>query len=231
MLYILAESPKEQKEILAQKEKQRLIFPFCCWRFRPSKPYFIWAVKWSVLQVSPRPSLALDFRMLMLGRGKQFVVVKPLLAISAIIFEAFDMYCETSQSFAFANVYIEIIDFICVSVALYGLVRGVLFFHDLCRLNRFARLAYFGGYQILLYVLVNDELHGRRPLHKFMTIKIVSVSTSIIYGVILTRAIWHTDRRTHLLSRFHHQCFGTLRNNQGDTILARYQPSTPKQLS
>jgi len=54
----------------------------------------------------------------------QFVIVKPALAIAAIVTETLDVYCATSQSFKIANVYLEIVDFICVSVALYGLVSS-----------------------------------------------------------------------------------------------------------
>ncbi|KAK4704647.1 hypothetical protein P7C70_g1563, partial [Phenoliferia sp. Uapishka_3] len=50
-----------------------------------------------------------------------FVVVKPLLSIAAIVTEAFGVYCGTSTSFAFANIYLEIIDFVSVTIALYGL--------------------------------------------------------------------------------------------------------------
>lgn len=78
---------------------------------------------------------------------RQFVVIKPLISIAAIVTESLGLFCGTSQSFKFANVYLEIFDFIVVSVALYGLIT--------------------------LYVLLEDELKGRRPLAKFLTIKII----------------------------------------------------------
>lgn len=53
------------------------------------------------------------------------MIVKPALAIAAIITEALGVFCETSQSFAFANVYIEIVDFVCITIALYGLVSPI----------------------------------------------------------------------------------------------------------
>ncbi|KAI5476839.1 NMT1/THI5-like domain containing protein [Pseudohyphozyma bogoriensis] len=101
MLSILSDCPIEQRELLAEKEKRKLVAPFCCWQFRPSKPYFIWMVKWSVLQ---------------------FVIVKPLGAVAGVITEAFGVYCETSNSLAFANIYVVLADSISVVVALYGLV-------------------------------------------------------------------------------------------------------------
>lgn len=52
LLLFLSDSPVEQREILATKEKRKMVFPLCCFRFRPSKPAFLHVVKWSVLQVS-----------------------------------------------------------------------------------------------------------------------------------------------------------------------------------
>ncbi|KAH9817838.1 organic solute transporter Ostalpha-domain-containing protein [Melampsora americana] len=45
LLYV-GRSPLEQHEVMTRKEKSKLSFPFCCWYFRPSKPYFLVAVKW-----------------------------------------------------------------------------------------------------------------------------------------------------------------------------------------
>jgi Organic solute transporter Ostalpha len=35
---------------LERKDKTRLPLPLCCWRFRPTKPYFMYTLKWSVMQ-------------------------------------------------------------------------------------------------------------------------------------------------------------------------------------
>jgi hypothetical protein len=46
---------------LERKDKTRLPIPLCCWRFRPTKPYFMYTLKWSVLQytiVRPGSSLS-----------------------------------------------------------------------------------------------------------------------------------------------------------------------------
>lgn len=84
MLCFLAESPVEQREMLSKKEKRKLVFPFCCLRYRcvptsrvkvvvlniylarPSKPYFLFTVKWSVMQVSIFCSQALGLSKLRL---------------------------------------------------------------------------------------------------------------------------------------------------------------------
>lgn len=82
----------------------------------------------------------------------QFVVLKPLISIAAIVTEAFGLYCATSQSFAFANVYLEIVDFVSVTVALYGLVRCSPRFYSSAE-------AYHGRWtlQIILYTLTHAE--------------------------------------------------------------------------
>ena len=38
------------KNAIARKEKKKLPLPLCCWRYRPSKAYFMYTLKWSVLQ-------------------------------------------------------------------------------------------------------------------------------------------------------------------------------------
>lgn len=52
LLVYIGESTAEQKRVLMDKDKRKIPFPFCCIRFRPSKPYFTHALKWSVLQYS-----------------------------------------------------------------------------------------------------------------------------------------------------------------------------------
>lgn len=73
--------------------------------------------------------------------------MKPLISAAAVVTEALGLFCATSQSPKFANLWLEIADFVSVTIALYGLV--------------------------LLYSLTSEELRGRRPLAKFSTIKIV----------------------------------------------------------
>ncbi|KIK09216.1 hypothetical protein K443DRAFT_671702 [Laccaria amethystina LaAM-08-1] len=121
----------DHEHIMANKEKRRLVIPLCCWRFRPSKPYFMYAVKWSVLQ---------------------YVVVRPAVSLIGIICEAFGVLCETQGfNMHFANAYLQSIDFISISLALYGL--------------------------ILFYELTKEELKGRRPLAKFLAIKLIVIFT------------------------------------------------------
>ncbi|KAG8889851.1 hypothetical protein FRB99_003939, partial [Tulasnella sp. 403] len=111
---------------LARKEKKKLMFPFCCWRYRPTKMYFMYTTKWAVLQ---------------------YAVVRPLVSIAGIIAQAENVLCESVWSVHYAYVYLTAIDFASISIALYGL--------------------------LLFYELTKDELKGRRPLAKFMCIKLI----------------------------------------------------------
>lgn len=38
LLQYIGESNEEQRRVLKDKEKRNIPFPFCCIRFRPSKP-------------------------------------------------------------------------------------------------------------------------------------------------------------------------------------------------
>ncbi|POV96850.1 hypothetical protein PSHT_14918 [Puccinia striiformis] len=81
LLYV-GRSPLEQKEVMKQKEKSSLVFPFCCFRYRPSKPYFLVATKWSVLQ---------------------YVILRPLISATALITDTQKVFCASSYSPHFAN--------------------------------------------------------------------------------------------------------------------------------
>ncbi|KAJ7250701.1 DUF300-domain-containing protein [Mycena rebaudengoi] len=119
------------EQALVRKDKRPLPIPFCCWRYRPTKAYFMYTVKWSVLQ---------------------YVIIRPAVSVAGIICEKYEILCE-SQGYNphFASVYLSSVDFISITIALYGL------------------LVFFG--------LTKDELAGRRPLAKFMCIKLIVMFT------------------------------------------------------
>jgi len=119
------------EKAMERKDKRKLPIPFCCWRYRPTKPYFMHTVKWAVLQ---------------------YVIIRPACSIAGIICEAYNILCTSaSWNIHYANVYLEFIDFISISIALYGL--------------------------LLFYGLTKDELAGRRPLAKFLSIKLIVMFT------------------------------------------------------
>ncbi|KAL1736787.1 organic solute transporter Ostalpha-domain-containing protein [Schizophyllum commune] len=121
----------DAQNAIARKDKSKLPLPFCCWRYRPTKAYFMYTVKWSVLQ---------------------YVIIRPLVSIAGIVCEKYKVLCESEGfDFRYANVYLEIVDFISISIALYGL--------------------------LVFYGLTKDELKARRPLAKFLTIKLIVMFT------------------------------------------------------
>ncbi|KNZ44918.1 hypothetical protein VP01_869g9 [Puccinia sorghi] len=123
LLYV-GRSPLEQHEVMRQKEKTPLVFPFCCFRYRPSKPYFLIATKWSVLQ---------------------YVILRPLISATALITDTQKVFCASTYSPHFANLWLTIIIFISTTIALYGL--------------------------LITKHLAQEDLKGHRPTCKFMSIK------------------------------------------------------------
>ncbi|CAK5282116.1 unnamed protein product [Mycena citricolor] len=137
------------EDAMARKDKRPLPMPFCCWRYKPTKAYFLYSVKWSVMQ---------------------YVIVRPVISIVGMICEHYNVLCDT-QSFnpRFASVYLSAVDFVSISVALYGL--------------------------LLFYGLTHDELAGRRPLAKFLCIKLIVFFTfyqSFVFSALEGRVIHAT---------------------------------------
>ncbi|KAI0059151.1 DUF300-domain-containing protein [Artomyces pyxidatus] len=135
---------------IARKDKKKLPIPFCCWRYRPTKAYFMYTLKWSVLQ---------------------YVIIRPAISIAGIITQAYGVLCESgSYTIHFAKVYLDSIDFVSISIALYGL--------------------------ILFYGLTKEELVGRRPLAKFLAIKLIVFFTfyqSFVFDALEGRVIHATQ--------------------------------------
>ncbi|KAF7428646.1 hypothetical protein PC9H_007873 [Pleurotus ostreatus] len=125
---------------ISRKAKSKLLFP----------AYFMYTLKWSVLQ---------------------YVIIRPVVSIVGIICQAAGVLCE-SQGFdaRYANVYLESIDFVSISVALYGL--------------------------LLFYDLTREELRGKRPLAKFLSIKLIVMFTfyqSFVFTALEGRVIKPTQ--------------------------------------
>ncbi|GFZ43421.1 hypothetical protein JCM24511_01141 [Saitozyma sp. JCM 24511] len=113
----------------------------------------------------------------------QYVVFRPLLSIIGLVCEYFNVLCPQEYSVHFAEVYLDAFDFVSISVALYGL--------------------------IVFYVLCKDELKGRKPLSKFLAIKLIVFFTfyqsflfSVLqnYGVIKATQFWTADNVSDGLS-------------------------------
>lgn len=125
MLAYIGDDDVSQMRLFATKDKRKMPMPFCCWRYRPSKAYFLILTKWSVVQ---------------------YCFVRPALSIAGIVLEYYGLLCNDSLSYQYGHVYLLAIDFVSISVALYGL--------------------------IVLYGLIKDDLQGKRPLSKFVSIKL-----------------------------------------------------------
>jgi len=119
------------EKAIQRKDKRRLPLPFCCWRYRPTKAYFMHTVKWSVLQ---------------------YIIIRPAASIAGIICEKLGYLCHAAgYDPKYASVYIESAVFFSISIALYGL--------------------------LLFYGLMKEELRGRRPMAKFLSIKLIVMFT------------------------------------------------------
>jgi len=124
-------SDHSANKALERKDKKSLPIPFCCWRYRPTKPYFMYTVKWLVLQ---------------------YVIIRPAVSIAGIICEKLQVLCPADNfSVHHAAVYLDAVDFVSISFALYGL--------------------------IMFYGLTHEELQGKRPLAKFLSIKLIVMFT------------------------------------------------------
>ncbi|EIW74213.1 DUF300-domain-containing protein [Coniophora puteana RWD-64-598 SS2] len=138
------------EKALVRKDKTRLLFPLCFWRYRPTKAYFMYTLKWSVLQ---------------------YVIIRPAVSIAGIVTNALGVLCPAGPySIHFAEVYLEAIDFVSISIALYGL--------------------------LLFYALTKEELAGRRPLAKFLSIKLIVMLTfyqSFVFTTLEGRVIKPTE--------------------------------------
>ncbi|KAI0824333.1 DUF300-domain-containing protein [Trametes gibbosa] len=135
---------------ISRKDKEAMPLPFCCWRYRPTKAYFMYTVKWSVLQ---------------------YVILRPLLSIAGIICQHYGVLCESGPwSFKTAHAYITVIDGVSITIALYGL--------------------------LVFYGLTKDELKGRKPLSKFLSIKLIVMFTfyqSLVFDALEGRVIKATQ--------------------------------------
>jgi len=101
----------------------------------------------------------------------QYVILRPVLSIVGIICQKKGILCESgSWSFHTAKAYITVIDGVSITFALYGL--------------------------IVFYGLTKDELKGRRPLAKFLAIKLIVMFTfyqSLVFGALEGRVIHGTQ--------------------------------------
>jgi len=148
--YAAATAEKHSTDMaLQRKNKRPLPIPFCCFRYRPTKSYFMYTVKWSVLQ---------------------YMIVRIAASIAGVICERFDLLCEADGfSFRSADIYLAVITFVSITIALYGL--------------------------LVFYGLMKEELKNRRPMAKFLSIKLIVMFTfyqSFVLNILAGRVIHAT---------------------------------------
>ncbi|KAF9996144.1 hypothetical protein BGZ80_003450, partial [Entomortierella chlamydospora] len=126
LLTYLGEDNETQRSKITGSDRRKLLYPLNCFYYNPLNENFLHYMKYGILQ---------------------YVAIKPLCTFAAVVLQYYGLYCETVYDFHFGMVYITIIDFISVSVALYCLV--------------------------LFYQTINMEIQDRSPLLKFMCVKMV----------------------------------------------------------
>ncbi|KAF8578642.1 hypothetical protein K439DRAFT_1361661 [Ramaria rubella] len=84
-----------------RRRKQPLPFPLCCWRYRPTNPYFMDTIKCCVFQ---------------------YIVIRLAENLVGVVAKYFNILCSNFWwSPKYAQFYLNIVDFITFSIAYYGL--------------------------------------------------------------------------------------------------------------
>ncbi|KAG0261444.1 hypothetical protein BG011_001035 [Mortierella polycephala] len=101
LLVYLGDDITTRQSKITGPERRKLVFPLNCFYYRPLSDMFLHYMKYGILQ---------------------YVIVKPAMTIATVVLQILGLYCETTFNFAFGKVYITIINFISVTVAMYCLV-------------------------------------------------------------------------------------------------------------
>jgi hypothetical protein len=139
------------RDRLQDKDKERLVIPFCCWRYRPSKPYVRHlaqskrglrapssctpssGVSSSIPSFGPSSASSASSVTQPASSVRQNTACTLRLPTVCALFVGLDIPTPLT---------VEVFDFLSISVALYGL--------------------------FLLYKLTKDRLRGHKPLAKFL---------------------------------------------------------------
>ena len=89
LIQYVSENPAEGKKNFARKSKKNMLFPFCCWRYRPSKPYFMHTLK--VSWRSDGGCMGLTF---LQWAVLQYCIFRPLISLAGIITEKYNVLCK-----------------------------------------------------------------------------------------------------------------------------------------
>ncbi|RKP10399.1 organic solute transporter Ostalpha-domain-containing protein, partial [Thamnocephalis sphaerospora] len=127
LLEYLGDTAEEQQAVIQSHwEPKKFPFPFNCISYSPASTHFLWGLKYAILQ---------------------YVVLKPITTLVAMITHLFGLYCPESYSPKFTHLYVVAVNFISVTVAMYALVT--------------------------FYMVVSEDLKPFKPFYKFICVKLV----------------------------------------------------------
>ncbi|KAG6810571.1 hypothetical protein H0H92_011297 [Tricholoma furcatifolium] len=167
--YVAATTTEHKAEsVIANKDKRSMPIPITFRQLANElvKAYFMYTVKVKVTFCGAR-FCYVDTRHFPQWSVLQYVIFRPLISIVGIICEKYNVLCESAGfNPSYANLYLEVVDFLSITIALYGL--------------------------LVFYGLMSDELKGRRPLAKFLCIKLIVMFTfyqSFVFSALEGRVI------------------------------------------
>jgi hypothetical protein len=98
----------------------------------------------------------------------QYVIVRPAVSIAGVICEKLGVLCESQgHNPHFASFYLSVVDFVSITYACLSFYASAAI--EIWSVALYGLLVFFG--------LTKDELAGRRPLAKFLCIKLIVMFT------------------------------------------------------
>ena len=180
LIQYVSSSPAEGKMIFARKSKKNMLFPFCCWRYRPGKPHFMHTLKVSwhltvdawgwLFRSGPFCNIVylahLSLSRVSLQRNIMCSVSIPHLWHVEGGGEIFwQVHTGPDQySVHFAAIYLD--------SAKYVLAQS-LFSTQHWRVSSFVSSSVALYALLVFYTLTKENLEGRQPLAKFLSIKLI----------------------------------------------------------
>lgn len=137
----LSPSPVKRLQILSEKPKRRFLFPLCFLTIHPASPNFLMDLKISVVQ---------------------YVVIRPLMVLCAVILNSQSLFCPNSLSPRHGRFWFAVITSLSTAIAMYALV--------------------------MMYVVIKKDISIHRPVTKFIAVKFVIFMTfwqNIVIGLIV----------------------------------------------
>ncbi|KAI8054589.1 organic solute transporter subunit alpha/Transmembrane protein [Syncephalis plumigaleata] len=153
LLQYLGDSAEEQAAaVSAHWELKRFPFPFNCISYSPASTHFLWGIKYGILQ---------------------YTILKPITTLISMVSHLLGIYCPESYSPFHVRLYVVIVGFMSVTVAMYALIT--------------------------FYMVVSDDLKPYKPFSKFLCVKLiiffcfwqyVAISLLASFGLIHETEYW-----------------------------------------